>query len=252
MGNKKDIYLGSTYSNKYGETVEIIEYNNNKDVYIKYGNGYVCHTQINNLKQGRFSSPYAKKYCGVGFIGEGDYSPTVNGVKTNAYKAWCQMLERCYGNKSTENNVGYKSTVIEEWHCFQNFAKWYEENYYEVKGERMCLDKDILVKNNTLYSPLTSCIVPNSINTLLIKSDKARGQFPIGVSFKKGEGYYARCNNEFGHTILIGIFDTPKDAFKAYKKFKENTIYLRVKKLAHVLPTNVVDALLSYEVEIDD
>ena len=45
MGNKKDIYLGSTYSNKYGETVEIIEYNNNKDVYIKYGRSKIDEEQ---------------------------------------------------------------------------------------------------------------------------------------------------------------------------------------------------------------
>ena len=252
MRSKNSQYLGTTYQNKYGDVVEVVQYNNNKDVYIKYENGYIGHTQMSNLRRGRFSSPYTKKYCGVGFLGEGAYSPTVDGVKTKAYKSWCQMLERCYGNKSTEVRVGYKSTVAREWHNFQNFAQWYSDNYYEVEGERMCLDKDILIKGNKIYSPQTSCIVPNSINTLLIKSDNARGKYPLGVSFREGHGFYARCNDEFGKMFFIGVFNTANEAFYAYKCFKENVIRLKVEQFKDVLPVNVIDALLSYEVEIDD
>ena len=41
-------------------------------------------------------------------------------------------------------------TVCEEWHNFQNFAKWFYENYYEISGEKMRLDKDILIKGNKM------------------------------------------------------------------------------------------------------
>ena len=31
-------------------------------------------------------------------------------------------------------------------------GKWISENYYEVPGEKMCLDKDILKKGNKIYT----------------------------------------------------------------------------------------------------
>ena len=36
----------------------------------------------------------------------------------------------------------------------RNFEKndWINKNYYEVPGEQMCLDKDILCKGNKVYS----------------------------------------------------------------------------------------------------
>lgn len=42
------------------------------------------------------------------------------------------MLQRCYNNKQLSY---FDCEVCDEWLCFQNFAKWYEENYYEIEGE---------------------------------------------------------------------------------------------------------------------
>ena len=62
-------------------------------------------------------------------------------------------------------------SVYEGWHNFQNFAKWYEDNYYEIEEEQMHLDKDILVKGNKVYSPDTCVFVPETINGLFVKSN---------------------------------------------------------------------------------
>ena len=115
----------------------------------------------------------------------------------------------------------------------------------------MCVDKDLLIKGNTLYSEETCCIVPNSINTLLLGSNSVRGKYPIGVSYREGHGFYARCNVE-GKCVRIGVYANPDDAFLAYKEFKEKTIQNKVNSMEGILPKNVVEALLAYEVEITD
>lgn len=50
----------------------------------------------------------------------------------------------------------------------------------------------------------------------------------------------------------LGTYNTPDEAFIAYKKYKEETIKKRVKELINVLPSSVVLALYNYTVEIDD
>lgn len=245
-------HIGERYINKYGEMAEIIEYINCKDVVIKFEYGYTKPVQMGNLKRGNFTSPYTKKYYNVGYLGEGEYVATVDGVKTKAYIAWNSMLTRCYDVKNgTLTKRGYRSTICEKWLNFQNFAKWYYEHYYDYNNEKMCVDKDLLIKGNTHYSPNTCCIVPNSINTLLLGSDSVRGEYPIGVSYKKGEGFYARCNVD-GKCIHIGTYTSPYEAFLAYKNFKEAHIKEKVENMKDVLPTNVYNALINYKVEEDD
>ena len=101
----------------------------------------------------------SRKTFGVGVTGQGEYSHLVrkiNGKHTKVYSVWHDMLGRCYNKKYQEKKPTYIGcTVCEEWHNFQNFAKWYEENYYEVNNEEMALDKDILIKGNKIYSPQT-------------------------------------------------------------------------------------------------
>ena len=62
------------------------------------------------------------------------------------------MLRRCYDEKYHQKEPTYIGcTVCDEWRYFLNFEKWYEDNWYDIEGETMCLDKDILVKGNNLY-----------------------------------------------------------------------------------------------------
>ena len=72
-----------------------------------------------------------------------------------------KILERGYSKLWKEKHPTYENVyVCEEWHNFQNFAKWYYNNYYSINEERMEIDKDILYKNNKVYSPDTCIIVP--------------------------------------------------------------------------------------------
>lgn len=99
--------------------------------------------------------------------------------KTNAYVVWCDMLRRCYSEKYHKKKPTYKGcSVCDEWLLFSNFKRWFDENY--IDG--YCLDKDIIVKGNKVYSPDTCCFVPKCINSLLTNRKMHRGLEPIGVS----------------------------------------------------------------------
>ena len=164
------------------------------------------------------------------------------------------MLERCYYEIVQSKQPTYKGcSVCDEWHNFQNFAKWFDENYYQCGNEKTHLDKDILFKKNKIYSPDTCIFVPQKINLLFLKNGKNRGIYPIGVYFEKSRNKYNAHLCATGKTI--GRYNAPEEAFQAYKQTKENYI----KKVADEykskypqFPQKLYEAMYRYEVEIDD
>ena len=114
------------------------------------------------------------------------------------------------------------------------------------------LDKDILVKGNKLYSKDTCCFVPHEINMLLTKRDKARGEYPVGIYFHKATGKFMAQLNINGKKKYLGYFTTAEEAFQAYKLAKEAQIKVVAHKWKHLLDERVFQALMTYEVNIDD
>ena len=73
---------------------------------------------------------------------------------------------RCYSEKSRAENPTYVGcTVCREWHNFQNFAKWYDDNY-PSDGHEYHLDKDILIDGNKEYSPVACMFVTRAENNI--------------------------------------------------------------------------------------
>ena len=129
------------------------------------------------------------------------------------------------------------------------------EDVSKMKGyglEGWHLDKDILSKGNKLYSKDTCCFVPLEVNSLLIKRDNCRGEYPVGVDFHKATGKFRARLNINGETKYLGLFSTPEQAFQAYKLAKEAQIKVVAEKWRHLLDERVFQALLDYEVNIDD
>ena len=103
------------------------------------------------------------------------------------YAAWKRMLERCYSKKFLESNPSYNGTsVCSEWLSATAFKKWMEQQDWQDK----CLDKDIIVPGNRLYSPETCAFVTNATNSFVTASDASRGDYPIGVDLHKRAGKY--------------------------------------------------------------
>ena len=107
------------------------------------------------------------------------------------YAAWTNMLQRCYGKKYLESNPSYiDASVCSEWLYAAEFKKWMEQQDWQGK----CLDKDIIVPGNKLYSPKTCSFVLQATNSFVVASDASRGDYPIGVNLHKLTGkYQASC-----------------------------------------------------------
>ena len=167
------------------------------------------------------------------------------------------MLTRCYSDKYHKKQPTYIGcNASKEFHNFQNFGCWDEENYYTVEGQRMELDKDILVKHNKIYSPETCIYVPQTINKLFVKSDKTRGKSVIGTT-PFNDKYMVQCgiiNPETGKSKneYLGLYDTEQEAFEVYKYHKERNIRQVADYFKNEIPKRLYDGLYRYEVDITD
>lgn len=240
--------------NNQGLNMEIIGYRKKDDIDIQFEDGYIAkNREYGEFKKGTIKNLYFKNVYGVGYVGEGKHKPTINGKITIEYKIWDHMLERCYDDKFHKKHLSYiHCTVCEEWHNFQNFGKWFDENYYQIENEKMNLDKDILTKGNKIYSPDTCVFVPQRINNLFIKNDKNRGKYPIGIRFDKRNGKFLAQLNKNNKRKNFGYFNNSKDAFNKYKIEKEFYIKEIADKYKDKIPKKLYEAMYKYEVEITD
>lgn len=241
--------IGEKHISREGYSIEIIEYKSHKNCTVKIDNKIILNNlRYDHIKNGEVRNPYHKSVYGVGYLGEGVFKPLFLNKKTKAYSTWSSMLERCYSKKSQVKNPSYKSVLVsDEWHNFQVFAKWFEENYMEG----LCLDKDILVKGNKTYSPETCAFVPKEINSLFTKSTKTRGDLPIGIKLYMN-GKFRSCMNRNNKTTHLGYFNTLEEAFYAYKTAKEGHIKEVADKWKGKITDQVYQAMYNYKVEIND
>jgi len=252
---RKTNRIGENSINKQGLKMKIIEYRRNDDITVKFEDDYACESQYVLFQKGSIKNPYFRETQGVGYIGEGKYKPSINNKLTIQYKYWMSMFYRCYNEDyHKKENTYIDCFVCEEWHNYQSFGKWFDENYYEIENEVMQIDKDILIKGNKIYSPKNCVFVPRSINNLFVKNDKVRGKYPIGVT-ERNNGYQARLNKntkDIKLRISLGVFDTPQQAFNAYKIAKENYIKKVANDYKGKIPNNLYNAMINYKVEMTD
>ena len=250
--------LGEENLNNQGCLMKIINYNNARDIIVEFQDEYKAKvkTEYGNYKKGNVKNPYYPSVYGVGIIGE--KHQICNLSCTKEYKIWCSMLQRCFDEKTKEKWFVYNDAICcEEWLLFENFYNWLHEqdNFKQwIDGEKWDIDKDILIKGNKIYSPETCLLIPHNINSLFTKSNKIRGEYPIGV-VKHGEKYQASCQNMLNDKREhLGTYDSPQSAFKAYKEYKENLIKQIAKQeySKRNITNKCYEAMLNYQVEITD
>ena len=244
---------GEEKINNFGSLMRIINYRNVRDIDVFFPEyNYVKeHTQYNNFKKGTIACVYERRLYGVGYLGDGRYDKSINGKNTKYYDIWSEMLTRCYNPKYIQKHPTYEGChVHDSWLNFQTFSAWLDKNYYEIEKERIDLDKDILCKGNKIYSPDTCIFVPQSINLLFVKRDNDRGDLPIGVTYHNKK-YRVRCNINKKENFL-GYYNTLEEAFQVYKQYKERYIKEVAEEYKNVIPQKLYEAMLRYEIEIDD
>lgn len=251
--------VGEERINNFGSKMIIKEYRKSTDidVYFPEYDWTFKHTTYQNFKKEKIKCPYEPRVYGVGYLGEGKYKMSENGKLKREYIIWRDMLKRCYDPKYQEKYPTYKGCRVEDYLLnFQHMGEWLENNYYEVPGEVMCLDKDILCKGNKIYSRETCIFVPERINKLFNKRGNDRGDCPVGVTPKPSGNYEARCNDGYGKRIPLGTYSTEEEAFQVYKEYKEKLIKETIDSYEGKIPephySKLKKAMYNYKVEIDD
>ena len=167
------------------------------------------------------------------FINDADYvvQPTINGKRVWCpfYRTWSGMAARCGSQKVKTKRPWYADvTCCKEWKTFSVFKAWMERQAW--KG--MHLDKDILVPGCRVYSPSTCNFVPDYINALLLASDSARGDLPLGVTRFK-ERYMCQVRTGGREKRISSYHSTPQDAHKAWQIAKADVIIAQALRWFH-------------------
>ena len=245
--------VGKVCKSKSSGDFKIVKYNDNKNVEIQFLNtGYETVVQLVHIKNGDVKDRYLPSVCGVGIIGT-KYPVSEGGRDTKDYALWKRMLERCYSDSYQKKRPTYEGCeVSDNFKYYEYFYEWCNKQIgFDVKGWH--LDKDLLIKGNKVYSENSCVFIPPEINTLLIKRAASRGEYLIGVYWDKThKAFVAQVNKNKGKQEHLGLFTTEIEAFNTYKQAKETFIKEQAEKWKSQIDTRAYNALMNYEVSIDD
>lgn len=247
MSNKLNV-IGEEITGRYGH-MAVIAYRNSKDLDVKFDNGYIAkHHSYRTFKNGGITNPFYPSVCNVGYYGIGKYVAKVNGQHTKEYLVWRTMLVRCYQNEYQRKHPTYKDCyVCDEWLNFQNFAEWFHDNYYEIDGEIIDLDKDFISMNNKRYSPETCIFIPQAINKQILCNTNKISGLPHGViyDFKNHGIYIVKCRANH-KDIYVGRFTDINEAYDNYIIVKNNILREMIKNYGDALPCHVKNILNNF------
>lgn len=248
------IKLGDVNYNFYNEKMVVVAYRSAIDIDVQFEDGTIVNSRADHFKEGTIKNYNYKLFYDIGYIGYGKYRCSTNHKASKCYNTWTGILERCYDKKYQNKEPTYKGcSICNEWYNFQNFANWYDKNFYQISNEVMEIDKDILHKGNKLYSPENCIFVPNDINVLFTNRKLHRGKLPVGVYYVKSRNrYIARVNRNGRQCDLVDYCKTPEEAFIAYKQAKENEIKRVANLYKDKIPKKLYEAMINYSIDIDD
>lgn len=176
-----------------------------------------------------------KKY-GVGIFVNHPIAGIVDRVTTNCYRTWDGMLAHCYNlNKSSYSQYGGRGvTVCNEWHTFQNFAKWYESVY---KEDGWHIEKDILSATEVpMYCPEACIFAPASINSFFATLPKD------GPSPSQQGNRWIIQNSREGKKFS-NCFNTEQEAINSYWEEKIKTALLLANEYEGRVDSRAISAL---------
>lgn len=235
-----------------GSIAEIIIYNTSIDIYVQFPQSKYCeisnikHTTYHHFCKGNVKNNFAPSILNVACKGNAETNDK-NGNKLTSYILWNQMITRCYKNHNTTQPTYEKVTVCDEWLCYSNFKKWFNDNYYTINNERIDLDKDIMQYGNKIYSPETCVFVPQKINLLFRTKKQVKNIYlPIGISFNEEQNKFIATNQG-----KPKHFDTFDEAFNYYKISKEEQIKNLAEQYKGRIPDKLYNRLINYEVQIE-
>lgn len=213
--------VGTIHTTKHSGKLVVTEVVDGKTVNVRFTEtGTIKTTPRQSVLQGSVKDPLFPNVEGVGFLGVGPYKTRYNGKITKAYSVWRSMMNRCYGDGGCNTHKAYfDCSVHPDWHNFQEFAMWFENNH--IEGFE--LDKDLIFQGNRLYNPYTCVFLHKVVNGFLASCKGSRGKYPIGCSYNKEHGLFESS----GHDPInnkkkrLGYFKTPEECNSAWIKYKK-------------------------------
>ena len=249
---KKAEYEGSVFKTKnYGDVV-VLDYYNARDVTIKFLNtGNVRKTGTSELKKGEIRDNEAFPVYSVGIM------DVPNEARRNVpipkeYSIWNGVRQRCYNENIRHLTPSYQEVEMSENFKRYSYFKEWCHNQIGFDQDGWQLDKDILIKGNKVYSEYTCCFVPQEINVALTNNKSVRGSFPQGVIYNSTKTRYRARIQRGDKWESLGTYDTPEEAFYAYKPVKEAHIKSLAEKWKDQIDPRVYEALMNWTIEITD
>lgn len=164
-----------------------------------------------------------KLVCGIG-INDYDGIVKIEGKMTKSYRVWYSMLNRCYSTKYHKNKPTYiKCEVCDDWKYFSRFKTWFDENYPNIDGIELQLDKDLIGGESKFYSPETCVFLPNKINSFVSNKKINNQSGYVGVSWNKQSSKWVVNITDFETAKYkrYGYFKNIEDAAKAYEEARK-------------------------------
>ena len=232
---------------------KVVKYNGNRNVEVQFLNtGYEATVELVQVKRGNVKDPYLPSVFGIGILGT-KYPSKINGVLTKEYILWRNMLRRCYSDTCKKKQPTYKDCeASENFKSYEYFYEWCNKQI-GFSNKDWHLDKDLLTKGNKIYSESTCIFIPREINSLLTKCTASRGEHLIGVHWcNTKKAFVAMVRKNKGKQEHLGYFKTELEAFRAYKTAKETFVKEQANKWKSQIDPRAYNALMNYQVEIDD
>ncbi|AGH57572.1 HNH endonuclease [Pseudoalteromonas phage pYD6-A] len=207
------MYKGAIHpTNNYGN-IEVINYTSSVNVLVEFITTKTkVVTSTSNIRTGRVKDPNIPSVFNVGYIGQGKYSSKSH--KT-FYTHWVNMLRRCYTNTMPSYS---KCTVTTDWHNFQSFAAWCDIHY--KPGTE--LDKDSIIKGNTLYGPDTCIFCTHHENIIATHAKHWEFIAPDGSAIKVHNlKEFCRLNN-LNSSKMYELAPGKRKSHKGYRNLKFN------------------------------
>lgn len=171
-------------------------------------------------------------------------------VHTRAGLLWENMQSRVRRGGAHQRNFPAYVGVTCEFADFQDFAEWCQTQVGYSGGFE--LDKDLLLKGNTVYSKSTVVFLPTAINKCLPNCKAVRGKYPVGVTLCKRDGrFLMKCRLANGQRVQE-YHSSVDDAFTSYKRTKEDVLKHLAESWKAKIDVRAYQALVDYNVEITD
>lgn len=183
-----------------------------------------------------------------------------SGGKNLQTKEGCLHTNMCSRVKSQHTGKGdlcYTGVSLSDnFKDYNYFVEWCrQQTGFHTKG--WVLDKDILSKEDKIYSEDTCVFIPIVINSFLTFRRRKSKSGYAGVSWQKsytksGGKYIVSCAQLDGKNKTLGRTDCPKEGYQLYRKEKVRLAKVLAASYKGLVDHRVYEYLDNFEEYIDD